>query len=273
MTSAAIPTEPSLRAARHLHGAAFGLLVALPLLMTLANRSAPLAVTVAALAAFGAAWHLVGFQGIVAALRPISVSPRTDPSGLPRMVWIAGGLALLALWLLLRANLPALGEAAISVVAGAAVVILLPGRRPRWVGPALAATLAATCLWIVAELASGMMLRHALGLRPHSYIFNRSILVAGLLLWPALALLAVRPWPRAGRAAAATLLALLVAGTALRSESGAAALGLLAGGWPMDWAGSPPPHRGSRRARASDGAGGRARAWRSGPSGAAALAA
>lgn len=229
MTSAAIPTEPSLRRARRLQDAAFGLLVALPLLMTLANRSAPLTVTVAALAALGAAWHLAGWRRLVAALRSISVGQRTDPSGLPRMVWIAGGLALLALWLLPRVNLPALGEAVISVAAGAAIVVLLPQRRPRWLGPALAAALVVACLWIVAELASGMMLRHALGLRPHSYIFNRSVLVAGLLLWPAMALLAGRPSHPAWRAAAAALLATLVAGTALRSESGAAALGLLAG--------------------------------------------
>ncbi len=95
---------------------------------------------------------------------------------------------------------------------------------PAW-GPALAAAgLAAACLFIAGSLAADLALQQALGQRAALFMFNRPLLTAVLLAGPLAAILALR-----GRRLPALALLAVTAFAVLRSISGAATMGMLAG--------------------------------------------
>ncbi|MGE7155428.1 O-antigen ligase family protein [Methylorubrum rhodesianum] len=189
-------------------------------MMALANRSSPLVVGVAALLFLAGA---VAEQGGRAVSR--LVGPLRSPLGLAALAFLGWCLVSLAwspfpgLWgRVLSEFLPTLAAAAI-------LARLAPARLPPWALPLGAGLLAAACLYIVASLALGLAPQAWLGQRVALFMFNRPLLTLLLLAGPLAAFLALRGYPlAAGALVAVTALAIL------RSISGAATLGLLAGG-------------------------------------------
>ena len=189
-------------------------------MMALANRSSPLVVGVAALLFFAGA---LAEQGGRAVSR--LVGPLRSPLGLAALAFLGWCLVSLAwspfpgLWgRVLSEFLPTLAAAAI-------LARLAPARLPPWALPLGAGLLAAACLYIVASLALGLAPQAWLGQRVALFMFNRPLLTLLLLAGPLAAFLALRGYPlAAGALVAVTALAIL------RSISGAATLGLLAGG-------------------------------------------
>jgi O-antigen ligase len=189
-------------------------------MMALANRSSPLVVGVAALLFLAGA---LAEQGGRAVSR--LVGPLRSPLGLAALAFLGWCLVSLAwspfpgLWgRVLSEFLPTLAAAAI-------LARLAPARLPSWALPLGAGLLAAACLYIVASLALGLAPQAWLGQRVALFMFNRPLLTLLLLAGPLAAFLALRGYPlAAGALVAVTALAIL------RSISGAATLGLLAGG-------------------------------------------
>jgi O-antigen ligase len=213
-------------------GLAAGALALMPLAMWLASRSAPFMLTVSA----GACLMMLAREAAMTHGR----------SGAPPAGWrgrwsgfsapARHGLACLAAFLAfafasafwshdLAASLRSYGELALSVGAGAIVAAILPGRAPRWAGWALLASLSLACVLTLLELSGLNVWRAGAGLRAHTFIFNRTLILCLLLALPLAA------WAAAQRryGLAALPLALLAAAI-LASESGAAKLGLAVAG-------------------------------------------
>jgi exopolysaccharide production protein ExoQ len=112
----------------------------------------------------------------------------------------------------------------LTIGAIAGLALLLPGRVPRHMVWIVAGAVALACASMLFELASGMTLRRAIGVRTATYIFNRPVLTIVMLAPPLLLWLEGR---RNGRLAQALLLT-LIAVTAGTSESGSAVLGIIA---------------------------------------------
>ncbi|MRI54463.1 O-antigen ligase domain-containing protein [Methylobacterium sp. DB1607] len=189
-------------------------------MMALANRSSPLVVGVAALLFLAGALVEQGGRAVSRL-----VGPLRSPLGLAALAFLGWCLVSLAwspfpgLWgRVLSEFLPTLAAAAI-------LARLAPARLPSWALPLGAGLLAAACLYIVASLALGLAPQAWLGQRVALFMFNRPLLTLLLLAGPLAAFLALRGYPlAAGALVAVTALAIL------RSISGAATLGLLAGG-------------------------------------------
>jgi exopolysaccharide production protein ExoQ len=196
------------------------ILSVLPLGMAIASRSAP---------AFLVAAALVSLGGRVAegegrdVLRRLGTFCRT-PLGWTCLAFAAIALLSLTWGHHFRVASFVIGEVALS--AGAALV--LAAALPRAVPPAIlrlaAAAFGLACVLILADLAMGLPLRRALGVRAVTYIYNRPSITLLLVFWPLAGLL----WA-AGYRIAVCGLALLLIATVLYCDSGAAVLGLVAG--------------------------------------------
>jgi len=187
--------------------------------MALANRSSPLVIGIAALLFLAGA---VAEQGGRAA--SLLIGPLRAPLGLAALAFLGWCLVSLA-W----SPFPALWGRVLSeflptLVAAAILARLAPGRLPSWAPPLGAGLLAAACLYMAGSLALGLAPQAWLGQRVALFMFNRPLLTVLLLAGPLAAFLALR-----GRRLAALLLLALAALAILRSISGAATLGLLAG--------------------------------------------
>lgn len=188
--------------------------------MALANRSSPLVIGIAALLFLAGA---IAEQGGRAA--SLLIGPLRSPLGLAALAFLGWCLVSLA-W----SPFPALWGRVLSeflptLVAAAILARLAPGRLPSWAPPLGAGLLAAACLYMAGSLALGLAPQAWLGQRVALFMFNRPLLTVLLLAGPLAAFLALR-----GRRLAALLLLALAALAILRSISGAATLGLLAGG-------------------------------------------
>jgi O-antigen ligase len=139
---------------------------------------------------------------------------------------VAGALAIAAL--AVTGHPPMVAEAAITLLAVLAVLWLALPILPRWTILAFAGAFALACLLILTELETDLVLRRLAGLRFASFIFNRPAVTLAVLFWP-LATLLARHWGRPGLWGAIGL-GLLMVGTVLRSDSGASAFALMAGG-------------------------------------------
>jgi O-antigen ligase len=198
--------------------ASVGLLAALPVVAVFSSRSGPLMISLAAAAALGAS----ASEGRLAHDTRRLGQALVSPLGLLALSFLAWALASIAWSPFPRASLHAWGEFVLPVAAASVLGVTLPGRLSRLAVWTLAAGVALAAILILIELATGLGLRNAMGLRAVTFIFNRPVLTACLLAIPLASLLAA-----AGhRWAAAGLLALAAAATA-RSESGAAVLALI----------------------------------------------
>lgn len=187
--------------------------------MALANRSSPLFIGIAALLFLAGA---IAEQGGRAA--SLLIGPLRSPLGLAALAFLGWCLVSLA-W----SPFPALWGRVLSeflptLVAAVILARLAPGRLPSWAPPLGAGLLAAACLYMAGSLALGLAPQAWLGQRVALFMFNRPLLTVLLLAGPLAAFLALR-----GRRLAALLLLALAALAILRSISGAATLGLLAG--------------------------------------------
>ena len=218
-----IPHAPSLApaapaAAGWARAAWVVLAVVLPLLMVVANRSAPLSLAVVALLAGVAAWR-AGFRA-AALLRPVAAAPET---------WLFAALGAWALASCAWSAAPglsarALGEAVLpllcATLAGAALAGRVPQRLPVW----LAIGLALAALLCLIELTFDLPLRRLTGGRHADYVINRPAVTLALLVWPLVALLRAQGRELWGLPAVA-----LVGAVAAVSASGTAVLAMLAG--------------------------------------------
>lgn len=202
---------------------ATSLLVMMPLAAWLANRSAPLVLTLGALALLGASWRSGGLPHDLARLRRKLASP----VGTAMLVFL--GFALLSVvwshqpWRSLRV----FGELSVPLAAGGLVALLWPRQRARAALMLVACALTLACALVIIELRTGMALRTALGMKSYSYIFNPVMISYLLLGFPVLDGL----WRlKDGLARAlATVLAGVLVFAIFASESGAAVFGLIIG--------------------------------------------
>ncbi|HZH50325.1 MAG TPA: O-antigen ligase family protein [Microvirga sp.] len=224
MASAERPfSDRRLRLAEALSRAAMAALALMPLGMAVAHRSAPLFLVLSALCSLGC----VGAEGRLRQVgRDASLALRR-PLGLAVLAFLAWSLVSIA-WSPFRAvSFFALGELWLPIASAFVVALVLPARMTRAAFWLLAASVAAACLLIVADLRTGLVVREALGMRAYSFIFNRPTLTLLVLMLPLLAWLAGsgrRGW------AWACGLTLLFGAVLAHSDSGAALLGLLVTG-------------------------------------------
>ncbi len=200
------------------------LLVAMPLVMWVANRSAPLVLALATVAFVAAGLTAEGWRPAWRRLAAILRSP----------IGLAlGGFMLLALISLAWSHRPAQGLAAwgefvLPAACGAAIIAsgrFRPGRR---FVRALAVAIIVASVFMMAELATGLWLRASLEIGRHqSYIFNRPVLTCLMLSAAVYALLSARADATRWDAALLGLLVLAVGWACFGSESGAAGLGFL----------------------------------------------
>lgn len=203
-----------------LDASAYTLLAILPLGMALINRSAQPLLLVAALLACAARVQ----AGETREVRERLLRLLTTPLGslaLAAMIYAA----LSMFWgHHLRVSASAYLEFAGALLAGLLLHLALPRSIPAWAIKLATVALALGCLTIVAELATGMTVRPALGGRPDTFIFKRSVAAMLVVFWPVAALL----W-LTGRAALAVALGLLLAIAIYAAHSSATGLALMTG--------------------------------------------
>lgn len=205
--------------AARLDGAGAAALALMPLAMALASRSSPALVAVAALL------FLAGrlAEDAAGALRDLAAA-LVAPPGLAVLAFMAWALASF-LWTPFPAvSSRALSEFAPTLLAAFLLARLAPGRIPAFAGPLACAALVLAALVIAGSLATDLRVQAWLGQRDAAFVFNRPAMTLVLVGAPvALALWRRgRPWLAAAALAFASL-------GALRSISGAAALGFAAG--------------------------------------------
>ncbi|WP_146055874.1 O-antigen ligase family protein [Bosea psychrotolerans] len=199
------------------------MLIMLPPAMWAANRSAPLLLSLAALAVL-AADALAGrlserlMQARALLLRPLALA---------LLGFLAWALVTLLWSHLPRAGLAMYGELVLSLASGFVVALCWPQTAPARARRALGWSLALTGILVLGELRLGPGLRDALGLRSQLYIFNRPLLTCLLLLAPAVYGLWTAPGGGRGSRALAGLVAVFVTAAIMAGESGAAKLGLM----------------------------------------------
>lgn len=201
-----------------------GLLVAMPVAMWIANRSAPLLLGLATLALMAAA---ILREGAPSVLRR-GVGLVTSPIGIALTLFLLWALASVFWSHRLAPGLSMWGELALPLLCG----LLLVASRQLSLNPgfyrAFAIALALAALLMIVELTVGLSQRVALGLGKAVHrtdVFNRPVLTSLLLAAAVLPTL----WRQGGgldRALCLVTLALLATVT-MMSESGAAKLGLL----------------------------------------------
>ncbi|HEY8566444.1 MAG TPA: O-antigen ligase family protein [Beijerinckiaceae bacterium] len=220
MTQGSIPSVPS----RRLWALAAAGLALMPVGMAVASRSSPIFVVLAALAALSAL-AVEGRAGSVASdLRRAFAMPL----GLVAAIFVAWCAVTIAWSAAPRVSLHQFGEALLPLAAALVLGLTLPGRVRRWLAWGLAGAIVTAAALIAAELATGLALRRELGTRASTFIFNRSALTL-LVLLPAACALAWASLPRRRAQIVTLVLVAATALTVLRSDSGAAILGLALG--------------------------------------------
>ncbi|MGE7418585.1 O-antigen ligase family protein [Methylobacterium tarhaniae] len=192
-------------------------IAALPACMAVANRSSPVVVGLAGLLL------LAGSAAAGRPLRALLVAPLATPVGMAALAFLAWCSLSLAWSPLPGLSLRTLSEFLPALAGAYLVARLAPPHLAAVAGPA-AWMLVATCAYVVADLASGLVIREALGQRVAAFAFNRPLLVMMLLAFPMTAFLAA-----SGRRGLAALVAACLAVAAWRSVSGATVLGLATG--------------------------------------------
>lgn len=206
------------RLAGSLRGAGAVALALVPLAMAAANRSSPVIAGVAALL-FLVAALIEDSRGALLEL----TAPLRTPLGLCALAFL-GWCGLSLVWSPFPAlSLRMAGEFLPTLLGAYLLARLAPGRLPEG-APMLAAwMLGLGCAFVVADLASDLALRKAMGGRVAYFVHNRPAMTILLVGIPLAGLLAAR----GRRPAALTVIGLSLAAI-LRSVSGAASLGLMA---------------------------------------------
>jgi exopolysaccharide production protein ExoQ len=199
-------------------GATFVLGVLLPVMMAVASKSSPLFLGLSAALAAGAL--AASATGIIRTeFARIAASPVTAIAGV-----LLALMAASCLWAHDTASsLNQFAQFVIPTLCGLVLAVTFPhvARRDRMIWWLAAAGL--TGLIVTVDIKAGLVLRQATGGRMMEYIYNRTIVTLVLLIWPLLALVAVRgAWKWAA-------LLLPVPLAVLMGESQTAVLGLIIG--------------------------------------------
>lgn len=206
-------------AAGRLYAAGGALLALLPLAMVLANRSSPLVVGLAAIV------FLAGrlLEDRAGALRRI-LTPMASPLAAAALAFLAWSLVSIAWSPFPAASLRVASEFLPTLVAAYLLASLAPGRIPPFAARLGAVAMILAGLLIAVDLAADLALERALGHRTAAFVHNRPALTLDLLAGP----LALLLWRGRSRSLAGAALIFGALGV-MRSISGAAQLGLLAG--------------------------------------------
>lgn len=211
---------PRFRLAETLWRIAVGALATMPIGMAIAHRSSPVFLALSALCALAA----LAAEGQLSSFLRQALAALRSPLGIAILVF-AGWSAISVVWSEFRSvSLAALGEFWLAVVCAFVVGRALPRRLSRQAFFLLAGAIVLACLTMVIELRTGLALRHMLGRRFNSYIFNRSFLTILVLMSPLAIWLVLNL--RRGWAYALGLVAVVAAAMA-HGESGASAVGLI----------------------------------------------
>ncbi|MBV9079367.1 MAG: O-antigen ligase family protein [Methylobacteriaceae bacterium] len=203
-----------------LEAGALACLAAVPFGMAVANRSAPALLVLAALLGLAAR----AADGRIAASGAMLARALRAPVGLGCLAFL-GFAGLSTGWSHApRTSWATLGELALAAGGPLVLWATLPRPTPRWALRLAAGAVLAAGAWVAAELATGVVLRGALGFRNESFIFKRSATAILLVAWPIAALLRRE---RARLFAGSQIASVLVA--AATAHSGATILGLVAG--------------------------------------------
>jgi O-antigen ligase len=201
---------------------AMATLALMPVGMAVAHRSSPVFLGLGALFAFAA----VAAEGRLRDLADKARAALCSPLGLAALGFLVWGLVSVSWSEFKSVSISAFGEFGISVMGAFVLGIALPGRMTRGAFWLLVAASILACGMMLFELRTGLALRRSLGMRWHSFIFNRPVLTL-LCLTPAVA-----AWMLA-RVRHGWVLSLGFAALALvtmaHSESGASILGFAAG--------------------------------------------
>ncbi|MGU3668070.1 O-antigen ligase family protein [Methylobacterium sp. A49B] len=206
-------------AAGRLYAAGWAFLAVMPLAMVLANRSSPALVGVSALAFLAARW--IEERG---ALPRRLLAPLGSPLGGATLAVLGWAFLSLSWSPFPAASIRVLGEFLPTLLAAYCVGCLAPGRMPAFAPRLAAIAIGLAGLLIAVDLASDLALERALGRRVAAFVHNRPALTLDLVAGP----LALVLWRMRARSLAAAVVALAALGV-LRSISGAAQLGLVAG--------------------------------------------
>ncbi|MCJ2069081.1 O-antigen ligase family protein [Methylobacterium sp. J-030] len=191
----------------------------MPLAMVLANRASPVVIGLAALAFL--AGRLIEDR---AEARRLLLAPLASPLAGAALAFLAWSLIALVWSPFPAASLRVAGEFLPTLIAAYLLACLAPGRIPAFVARLGAVALVLAGLLIAVDLATDLALERALGHRLAAFVHNRPALTLDLVAGP----LALVLWQGRTRGLAAAVLIFAALGV-LRSISGAAQLGLLAG--------------------------------------------
>ncbi len=216
-TSAGTSASPAGGRAATLDRLGAVVIAALPTCMAVANRSSPVVVGLAGLLL------LAGAATSGRPLRALLLAPLATPVGVAALAFLAWCGISLAWSPLPGLSLRTLSEFLPALLGAYLVARLAPPHLGRVAAPA-AWILVATCLYVMADLASGLVIREALGQRVAAFAFNRPLLTMMLLVGPLALMLAAT-----GRRVLAAAALAIFAAAAWRSVSGATVLGLAAG--------------------------------------------
>lgn len=220
------------RHARRLATLGYGLLIAIPLAMWAANRSAPLFLSLAA-ASFLAAAFAAG-QGNELWRRAAAMI--SSPIGLALSGFLLWALVSVAWSHRPEAGLAMWGELVLPLFCGLALAASGLFRPGPGFARALALTIILAGALITFELATGLSQRVALGIgKQHGFIFNRPAITCLMLAVPVLHLSWTHPGASRLDRVLGTLAALMVGWIAIYADSGATSFGfiILAIVWPL----------------------------------------
>jgi O-antigen ligase len=200
----------------------------LPLVIWVANRAAPLALVLAALALVGGSAMDGRLLQDIARLRQALFSR----AGLSVLAFLIFALVSVSWSHLPLRSLRIFGELLVPLVAGFIVAMLWPRLLTAMADRQqllllVAGALILGCILIMVELNTNMALRIRLGMKPQNYIFNPVLISYLLLGFPVLDGL-WRLQDRWSRVVAAVL-AVTLAAAIISAESGAAVFGLIIG--------------------------------------------
>ncbi len=210
--------------ARRLVALGYGLLVAMPLAMWAANRSAPLVLALAAAAFLGAA----SVSAQAGALPRRMAAALTGPIGLAILGFLIWALLSTSWSHRPAAGLAMWGELVLPLACGLAIAATGLFRPGPAFTRALALAIVAAGALITIELASGLSQRIALGIgKQHGFIFNRPAICCLVLAVPVLHLSWTRPAATRLDRALGAAAALMICWIAAYADSGATSFGFI----------------------------------------------
>ncbi len=180
-------------------------LALMPVGMAVAHRSSPVFLGVSALLALFGVFR----EGSGGAFVRLIGKVLDRPLGIACLLFFVFTVVSLSWSAFPSLSFSALGEFWLPAACAFLLALILPGRAPPWAPTLFAGALAAACGLILADLATDLAWRRALGLRSAAFIFNRPVLTIFAGTLPIVAFLVPRGTRAKVAAAALVVLAVL----------------------------------------------------------------